>query len=71
MDLTDPNIFASPYFYPQQNDMVYVDPNDAQKKTSRYSTNDSFKVSLFSTIATSVSIVATTILSVISIRNNR
>ena len=27
MDLTDPNIMLSPYFYLQQNDIVIVEPN--------------------------------------------
>ena len=57
MDLTDPAIFASPYYYLQQNDMVYVSQNDAQKRNSKNSPGDAIKVSLISVIVTSVSVI--------------
>jgi polysaccharide export outer membrane protein len=64
LDLTDPAIFASPYYYLQQNDMVYVAPNKAQKRNSRFSNSDSFKISLFSSILTSLSLITSTILTI-------
>ncbi|MDR2916070.1 MAG: polysaccharide biosynthesis/export family protein [Tannerella sp.] len=54
MDLTDPAIFASPYYYLQQNDMVYVMPNDAQMRNSKYSNNDNFKLSVLSIMISSL-----------------
>ena len=34
IDLTDKNVFASPYFYLKQNDFVIVDPTKAKLKTN-------------------------------------
>ena len=62
MDLTDPAIFASPYYYLQQNDMVYVMPNEAQKRNSRMTTSDNTRVQLFAAIVTAVSIISSNIL---------
>lgn len=35
IDLTDANIVASPYYYLQQNDIVYVEPNKVKAQNSR------------------------------------
>ena len=53
-DLTDPAIFTEPHYYLQQNDVVYVYPNNAQKRNSMFSNENSFKVSLFSLILSSI-----------------
>ena len=34
LDLTDANIISSPYYYLQQNDIVYVEPNKVKAKNS-------------------------------------
>ncbi len=34
VDLTDKNLLTSPYYNLQQNDIVYVEPNDSQKRSS-------------------------------------
>lgn len=34
INLTDANLINSPYFYLQQNDIIYVEPNDVKKKNS-------------------------------------
>ena len=62
LDLTDPAIFASPYYYLQQNDIVYVLPNEAQKRNSKYSNTDNVKVSLLSVVISSVSVLTSVIL---------
>ncbi|MDR2776137.1 MAG: polysaccharide biosynthesis/export family protein [Tannerella sp.] len=64
MDLTDPAIFASPYYYLQQNDMVYVMPNKAQKRNSKFSNEDNFRISLFSAIVSSLSVISSAILTI-------
>ena len=64
VDLTDPAIFASPYYYLQQNDIVYVRPNDAQKRNSKYSLNDNVRITLYSAIVSSVSIVISAIINI-------
>jgi polysaccharide export outer membrane protein len=62
IDMTDPNIFASPYFYLQQNDLVYVEPNRAKIKNANYSSSQQYSLSIVSTVMTGVNIVATIIL---------
>lgn len=59
VDLTDRNLINSPYFYLQQNDVLYVEPNRTKMRNSRYSaltgqilTGTSVVVSVASLIAT-------------------
>lgn len=61
LDLTDPAIFASPYYYLQQNDVVYVEPNDAKKKNANYSQAEQFNVTVFTSIISALSLIATII----------
>jgi len=56
-DLTKSDVFKSPYFYLQQNDIVYVEPNKPRQKNSKYSQTDQFYITLTSTILTAVSII--------------
>ena len=39
LDLTDANIMNSPYFYLQQNDMIYVEPNIVKKQSGNILTS--------------------------------
>ena len=64
LDLTDPTIFASPYYYLQQNDIVYVRPNNAQKRNAEYSSRDNVTLAVVSAIISSVSIIVSGILTV-------
>jgi len=57
LDLTDTAVFASPYYYLQQNDVVYVEPNDAKKRNSRYSQAQQYNLTIFSTILSAVSVI--------------
>lgn len=50
MDLTDANIINSPYFYLQQNDVIYVEPNGAKKGTAGLSNSITFWIGLVSSI---------------------
>jgi polysaccharide export outer membrane protein len=65
IDLTRPDIFASPFYYLRQNDVVYVEPNDAKKKNAKYSQTEQFNVTVFSTILSAVSIITTLAISLI------
>ena len=58
LDLTSSEIFSSPYYYLQQNDVVYVEPNKARKGNARYSQSAQFNISLASTIVSAVSVIA-------------
>lgn len=50
LDLTDSNVMNSPYYYLKQNDMVYVEPNNAQKQGAGYNRNSSVYISIASVL---------------------
>ena len=62
LDLADSNIFSSPYFYLQQNDVVYVEPNQIRIDNSKYNQNNAFKLSVISTIVSTASVVASLVI---------
>ncbi len=64
MDLTDPAIFTSPYFYLKQNDVVYVEPNKAKKRNSRYSAAQQYSITVFSSILSAISVITTVVLAI-------
>lgn len=64
LDLTKPELFASPYFYLRQNDVVYVEPNDAKKRNARYSQAQQYSITVFSSILSAVSVITTVILAI-------
>lgn len=62
IDLTQTDILSSPYYYLQQNDVIYVQPNNT-RVTSAASSNIGLYLSTISTLATT----ATVIISIINI----
>ena len=62
LDLTNSEIFSSPYFYLQQNDVVYVEPNQIRIDNSKYNQNNAFKLTVISTIVSSVSVIASLVI---------
>ena len=64
LDITDPAIFTSPYFYLQQNDVVYVEPNKAKKRNARYSAAQQYTITVFSSILSAISVITTVILAI-------
>ena len=56
IDMTSAQIFNSPFFYLQQNDIVYVQPNRAKAGTANYNQYLPMGLSVLSLIATIVSI---------------
>lgn len=62
IDLTKPDLFMSPYYFLQQNDVVYVEPNNARAISSQ-------NVPLYLSMITSLGSMATVIVSVISLTN--
>lgn len=54
LDLNDANIISSPYYYLQQNDVIYVEPNKAQARSSYFSSTSSMWLSVVSAL-TSIS----------------
>ncbi|MEH6538363.1 MAG: polysaccharide biosynthesis/export family protein [Psychroserpens sp.] len=57
-DLTSINVVNSPVYYLSQNDVIYVEPNNARIKTSSYNPNTGVLISAIGTLATIVAIFA-------------
>lgn len=62
INLTDGSFYASPYFYLQQNDVVYVEPNDIKIDNSKYNQFSAFKLSQISTIVSAASVIASLVI---------
>lgn len=50
IDIRDKNLVNSPYFYLQQNDVLYVEPNDSRARASAISTAESLSISVVGTL---------------------
>ncbi len=61
LDITKPSIISSPYYYLQQNDVLYVTPNKSKAKTAGISSSTTI---WFSVISTTVSL-ATLLVSIL------
>ena len=59
LDLTDRNLVSSPYFYLQQNDVLYVEPNKAKAKNSAHSTTTSSWLTATSILISLTSLIVT------------
>ncbi len=57
-DLTSEDLFSSPYFYLQRNDVVYVEPNKSRQGAANYSQEKQYNVTVVSTIVSAVSVIA-------------
>ena len=57
LDLTRSDLFSSPYYYLQQNDVIIVEPNDTRKKSSRFGAAESYQISMMSLGFTAVSVI--------------
>ena len=57
-DLNSSETLNSPYFYLQQNDYIYVEPNKVRQANSKYNQNNSFKLTVISTIVSATSVIA-------------
>lgn len=62
LNLNSSDVFNSPYFYLKQNDVVYVEPNQIRIDNSKYNQNNAFKLSVISTIVSSVSVIASLVI---------
>lgn len=57
INLTSVNSVNSPYYYLSQNDVLYVEPNNAKVRTSRYTQNNAVIIAAVGTLATIIAIL--------------
>lgn len=57
LDLTKPDVFTSPYYYLQRNDVVFVEPNKARQGYANYSQDKQYLVSVVSAVTSAVSVI--------------
>ena len=69
-DLSKSDIFTSPYYYLQQNDVVIVEPNKTRQLDSKYGVADGYRFSIYSMIFSAVSVIASTAITIITLRKN-
>lgn len=62
LNLADTAIFESPCYYMQQNDVVYVEPNTIKIDNSRFNTNNSYKLTVVSTVVSAASVIASLVI---------
>ena len=62
LNLNDAKLLESPYFYLQQNDVVYVEPNKIKKDNSKYNQNNAYKMTVISTIVSAASVIASLVI---------
>jgi polysaccharide export outer membrane protein len=65
LNLTDPAIFASPYYYLRQNDIVYIEPNKPKQRNHNITQAQTFTISIVSTLLTTVSVITTVLVAVL------
>ncbi len=65
IDLYDTKILTDTAYYMQQNDVIYVRPNRAKSRNAGYSQRDSFNISLFSTIVSTVSVLTSLLIALL------
>lgn len=62
LNLNSSDLLTSPYFYLQQNDYIYVEPNAVRQANSKYNQHNSFKLQVISTIVSASSVLASLII---------
>lgn len=61
LNILDPNVMKSPYFYLQQNDVIYVEPNSIRKTNASIGTSTHLWFSLASVLVSSATLVVNVI----------
>jgi polysaccharide export outer membrane protein len=69
MDLTRADILSSPYYYLQQNDVIVVESNNTRKRASKFGASESYNLSIYSAVLSTVTVLASTIVTIISLSN--
>lgn len=58
VNLNDPKLLESPYFYLKQNDVIYVEPNHVKQTNANITGNRQFNLSVTSVIVSAASVIA-------------
>jgi Periplasmic protein involved in polysaccharide export len=59
LNLNDKNIFNSPAFFLEQNDVVYVEPNQSRANSSKYGAAETYRISTLSVFISLATMAAT------------
>ena len=59
LNLNDKNVIYSPAYYLEQNDVVYVEPNNSRSKSSNYGAAETFGITTLSVLLTLTSLILT------------
>lgn len=59
LNLSDSRVFNSPAFFLQQNDVVYVEPNQSRANSSRYGAAENYRVTTLSMLVSVATMVVT------------
>lgn len=70
-DLTKSDIFSSRYYYLQQDDVIVVESNDTRKRASKFGASENYSLSIYSTVLSTLSLIASTVITIITINNNK
>ena len=62
LDLNSSETLTSPYFFLKQNDYIYVEPNKVRQANSKYNQNNSFKLTVISTVVSAASVIASLVI---------
>jgi polysaccharide biosynthesis/export protein len=58
LDLTDNAVINSPYYYLQQNDVVFVEPNGPARQAASYNRNTSLYISVASVLISLIVVIS-------------
>ncbi|MGN0223206.1 MAG: polysaccharide biosynthesis/export family protein [Muribaculaceae bacterium] len=62
LDLNSSELLTSEFFYLQQNDYIYVEPNDIRQANSHYNQDNAYKLQVTSTIVSAASVIASLVI---------
>ena len=59
VNLNDKNVFDSPAYFLEQNDVVYVEPNQSRANSSRFGAAETYRISTLSVLISLATMAAT------------
>ena len=62
LDLNSSDVLTSEFFYLQQNDYIYVEPNDIRQANAHYNQDNAYKLQVTSTIVSAASVIASLVI---------